>query len=292
MGWQDRPYSQSGYEARPGPMMPGGFSFPRLTPMVKKLLIANVIVFLAQIIFQSTETVEHMGEFVFELAVLKGQVWRFVSYQYLHANPGHLFWNMLGLYFLGSLMERSWGQKKFFLLYTLFGIAGAALFAVLVAVGVLPHGAMLGASGSILGLLGACAVAAPQVKVLILFMFPVAIRTIAIIAAILYTLSVLKSQDGADACHLGGLAVGALWVWMEAKGIIRWPGKRGGAIGPSGRKWVQVKIRKGAWEMKMKRKHAQQAQIDRILKKVHEQGLGSLTRQEKKTLQEASKDRT
>ncbi len=292
MGWQDRSYSQSGYEGRSGPMRPGGFAFPRLTPMVKKLLIANVIVFIAQIIFQRSETVEQLGAFLFEPAVLKGQLWRFVSYQYLHANPGHLFWNMLGLYFLGSLMERSWGQKKFFLLYTLFGIAGAALFAVLVGLEILSPGPMLGASGSILGLLGACAVAAPQVKVLILFMFPVAIRTIAIIAAILYTLSVLKSQDGADACHLGGLAIGALWVWMEAKGIIRWPGKRGGAIGPSGRKWVQVKIRKGAWEMKMKRKQAQQAQIDRILKKVHEQGLGSLTRQEKKTLQDASKDRT
>ncbi len=42
----------------------------------------------------------------------------------------------------------------------------------------------------------------------------------------------------------------------------------------------------------MKRKQAQQAQIDRILKKVHEQGLGSLTRQEKKILHEASRDGT
>ncbi len=292
MGWQDRGYSQSGYQGRSGSMMPGGFSFPRLTPMVKKLLIANVIVFIAQIIFQSTETVERLGAFLFEPAVLKGQIWRFVSYQYLHAHAGHLFGNMLGLYFLGSLMERSWGPRKFFLLYTLFGIAGAALFAVLVGVEILSPGPMIGASGSILGLLGACAVAAPQVKVLILFMFPVAIRTIAILAAVLYALSVMHSQKGADACHLGGLAIGALWVWLEAKGIIRWSGKHGGAIGPSGRKWVQVKIRKGAWEMKMKRKQAQQAQIDRILKKVHEQGLGSLTRQEKKTLQEASKDRT
>ena len=102
----------------------------------------------------------------------------------------------------------------------------------------------------------------------------------------------MHSQNGADACHLGGLAVGALWVWLEAKGLIRWPSRPGGAVGPSGRKWVQVKIRKGAWELKTKRKQAQQAQIDRILKKVHEQGLDSLTRQEKKMLQEASKDRT
>ena len=191
MSWQDRSYSQSGYGGQRGPMMPGGFTFPRLTPMVKKILIANVIVFLAQIILQSSNTVEHLGDFSLELAVVRGQAWRFISYQYLHGNAGHLFMNMLALYFLGSLMERSWGQRKFFLLYTLFGIAGAALFAVLVGAEVLGPGKMIGASGSILGLLGACAVAAPQVKVLILFMFPVAIRTIAILAAVVYALSVM-----------------------------------------------------------------------------------------------------
>ena len=290
MGWQDRDYAQSGYEGRPGPMMAGGFMWPRLTPMVKKLLIANVVVFVAQIIFQRSGTVEYVGAFLFERAVLKGQVWRFISYQYLHGNVRHIFINMLVLYFLGSLLERSWGQRKFFLLYTLFGVAGAALYAVLVSFGVLPRDAwMIGASGSVLGLIGACAVAAPQVRVLVMFVFPVAIRTIAIIFAVVYTLSVMHSQDGADACHLGGLAVGALWVWLEAKGIIRWPGRVGGAIGPSGRKWVQVKIRKGAWERKMKRQRTQQTEIDRILKKVHEEGLSSLSRQEKKTLQQASK---
>ncbi len=292
MGWQDRDYAQSGYEGRPGPMMAGGFMWPRLTPMVKKLLIANVAVFVAQIIFQRSKIVEEAGAFVFEWAVLKGQIWRFVSYQYLHGSAWHIFMNMVGLYFLGALLERSWGQRKFFLLYTLFGVAGAALYAVLVSFGALPHGVMIGASGSVLGLIGACAVAAPQVKLLLFFIFPVPIRTLAILIGVVYALSVLHSQDGADACHLGGLTVGALWVWLETKGIIRWPGRVGGAVGPSGRKWVQVKIRKGAWERKMKRQQAQQAQIDRILKKVHEEGLGSLSRQEKKTLQQASKNET
>ena len=180
MGWQDRGYSQSGFEGRPGPMMPGGFSFPRLTPMVKKLLIANVVVFVAQTVCRiggyvvpmpgyrlPWDWLQYVGGFVHEWAILKGQIWRFVSYQYLHGNAGHLLWNMVGLYFLGSLMERSWGPRKFFLLYTLFGIAGAALFAVLVGVEVLSPGLMIGASGSILGLVGAYAVAAPQVRVLV-----------------------------------------------------------------------------------------------------------------------------
>ena len=261
-----------------------------MTPMVKKLLIANVVVFVAQMIFQRSGFVEYAGAFVFEWAVLRGQVWRFVTYQYLHIGVWHIFFNMLGLYFLGSLMEQRWGGKKFFLLYTLFGIVGAALYGLLLALRIVQGGAMVGASGSVLGLVGACAVAAPQVMV-ILLIFPVPIRTAAIILGAIYLLKTLGAETSrtADACHFGGLAMGALWVWLEAKGIIRLPSRIGGAVGTSGRKWVQVKVRKGAWERKMKREQAQQAEIDRILRKIHEKGLNSLSRDEKKRLHDASK---
>ena len=288
MGWQDRDYVRGGYGAGPGRVAFGGFRWPRLTPTVKKLLIANAAVFVLHNVFGVSKLGE-FGKFVFEGAIKKGQLWRFVSYQYLHGGVFHIFLNMLGLYFLGSLMEQRWGGRKFFLLYTLFGIVGAMLYALTVATGVFPSQPMIGASGSVLGLVGACAVAAPQVMV-ILFLFPVPIRTAAILFGVVYLLSVMGSENGADACHLGGLAVGALWVWLEAKGLIRWPGRVGGTIGASGRKWVQVKIRKGAWEKKLKRKRTQQGEIDRILKKVHEKGLGSLSKQEKNTLQQASKN--
>lgn len=256
--------------------------------MVKKLLIANAAVYVLHNVFRIS-TLGQLGAFVFELAVLKGQIWRFVTYQYLHVGAFHIFLNMLGLYFLGSLMEQRWGGRKFFLLYSLFGIVGAMLYSLTVATGVFDSRPMIGASGSVLGLVGACAVAAPQVMV-ILFLFPVPIRTAAILFGVVYLLSVIGSENGADACHLGGLVVGALWVWLEAKGLIRWPSAPAGTIGPSGRKWVQIKIRKGAWQRKLKREHAQQVEIDRILKKVHEKGLDSLSRQEKKALQQASEN--
>lgn len=290
MGWQDRDYAHNDFGRGPGRMMAGGFMWPRITPMVKKILIANVAVFVAQIILRRSRIVEYAGAFVFDWAVLKGQVWRFVTYQYLHGGVWHIFFNMLVLYFLGSLMEQRWGQKKFLLLYTLFGVAGAGLYSVLVAVKVFGSGPMIGASGSVLGLIGACAVAAPQVKVLLFFMFPVPIRTVAILFGAIYLLSVMGSENPADACHLGGLAMGALWAWLEAKGIISLPDRVGGSVGASGRKWVQVKIRKGAWERKVKRQQAQQAKIDRILQKIHERGLGSLSRWERKLLQQASEE--
>ncbi len=292
MGFQDRDYAEGGYQPPSGPTMGGGFLAPTITPTVKKLLIANAAVFVAQIIFQKSHTIENIGAFVFDWAVLKAQVWRFVTYQYLHGNFGHILWNMVALFFLGALLERRWGPRKFFILYTIFGIAGAAAYSLLVAFGLLSRQAwMIGASGSILGLVGACAVIAPNMRVLLFFIIPIRIRTLTIAIAVLYTLNVWNLQNGADACHLGGLALGALWAYLEVRGFIRYSSTPAGTVGPSGRKWVQVKIRKGAWDIKMKRKQAQQAQIDRILQKVHQKGLNSLTRTEKKILQQASKNR-
>ena len=269
----------------------GGFRWPRITPMVKKLLIANVAVFVGTNIF-GIPGISKWGAFISDLAVSGFQLWRFVTYQYLHADLWHILLNMLGLYFLGSLMEQRWGGRKFLLLYTLFGVIGALLYALLLAANIVQGGSMIGASGSVLGLVGACAVAAPQVMV-ILFIFPVPIRTAAIILGAIYLLKTLgaEASRSADACHFGGLAAGAMWAWMEAKGIIRLPSRVSGEVGPSGRKWVQVKIRKGAWEKKLKRKQTQQAEIDRVLRKIHEKGLNSLSRSEKKLLQQASKNK-
>ena len=294
MGWQDRGYSDSDYRPGPSRMAFGGFRFPRMTPMVKKLIIANVLVYILHNVFRIAELGTY-GAFYFEGAVLKGQIWRFLTYQYLHSGVWHIFMNMFGLYFLGNLMEQRWGPRKFLVLYTLFGIAGAILYALLSALDVVQGGFMIGASGSVLGLIGACAVAAPQVMV-ILLIFPVPIRTAAIILGALSLLSILGQESDriAHACHLGGLAFGALWAYLEARGFIRYANSSpsAGTVGPSGRKWVQVKIRKGAWDIKMKRKQALQAQIDQILQKVHQKGLNSLTRSEKKILQQASKDRS
>ena len=291
MGWQDRQYAQGNYGGGGGRAMFGGFMWPRITPMVKKLLIANAIVFVAVNIF-GIRPLYQWGVFVLDLAVNKVQLWRFVTYQYLHDGAWHILLNMLGLYFLGSLMEQRWGGRKFLLLYTLFGIVGAMLYALLSAVGITQGGVMIGASGSVLGLVGACAVAAPQVMV-ILFIFPVPIRTAAIILGAVYLLKTLGAEESrtADACHFGGLAAGALWAWLETKGVILRPNRVSGEVGPSGRKWVQVKVRKGAWEKKLKRQQARQAEIDRILQKIHEKGLNSLSRGEKKLLQDASKDK-
>ena len=71
--------------------------------------------------------IEFQGHYSIDLAIHQLQLWRFVSYQFLHANFMHLFFNMWVLWQIGQLMERLLGQTGFFILYFASGLAAGAL---------------------------------------------------------------------------------------------------------------------------------------------------------------------
>src|SRR3989304_2341762 len=120
MGLYDRDYTQADYNSqfRYAPQMRIGF--PKVTPVVKWLLIINIAVFLSSII------IPPLGNFIYEWFQLDAtslprafQLWRLISYQFLH-DPNfiwHIFFNMLGLFFLGPTLERHWGSKRFLPFY-------------------------------------------------------------------------------------------------------------------------------------------------------------------------------
>ena len=279
MGLYDRDYTQADFKSHQGhfryaPQM--RMSFPRLTPVVKWLLIINIGVFLAAII------IKPLGIFIYQWFELDArslgramQVWRLISYQFLH-DPNffwHIFMNMLGLFFLGPTLERHWGSKKFLPFYLGCGVAGALFYFFLVAVGFLQAGVMWGASGAILGMLAACAILFPQF-VVILFIFPVPIRIAAIgLTAVYFLFVVTKGANaGGHAAHLAGMAAGAAYVFSQS-----WRDK------------FKFKLQTGQWEKQMAAQRNLQAEVDRILHKVNESGIQSLTSKEKKTLKEATK---
>jgi membrane associated rhomboid family serine protease len=203
------------------------------------------------------------------------QPWRLVTYQFLHhlANPLHIFLNMIGLFFLGPVLEHHWGSKKFLFFYLGCGVAGALFYLFLVSIGFLDAGVMVGASGAILGLLAACAILFPHFVVLILF-FPVPIRVAAVALTGLYLFLVLSKSEnaGGEAAHLGGMAAGAIYVFSQ-----------------SWREKFKLKVRTGRMEKRMTEQRNLQEEVDRILQKVHESGIHSLTPKEKKILKQATK---
>jgi membrane associated rhomboid family serine protease len=251
------------------------FGLPRLTPMVKRLLIINVAVFFAALV------APRIGFYIYEWGQIDAtywprglQLWRLVTYQFLH-DPGgifHILFNMVGLFFLGCTLERHWGSKKFLLFYLGCGVCGGLFYLLLAALKVLPAGVMVGASGAVLGLLAACAILFPQFVVFFLF-FPVPIRFAAVILTFVYILNIFRAgpNAGGDAAHLAGMAAGAAYVFSHSwRAKVAW-------------KWRSA--------MAKRRSIARQdlrAELDRILEKIHNSGIHSLTSREKKILKRAT----
>lgn len=284
MGWQDRDYARATSgptwsTIRPGRLIGGS--------IVTTLIVINVVIY---VLAQLSTTAEH---YFYELgamqarAVLNGHIWRLFTAQYLHGGIGHLFINMLVLHFLGRSLERMWSTKKFFIVYTLCGLFGNIFYTILGARGVIdPLMPAVGASGCIYGLLGIVAVLFPQATVYIYFLFPMKIRTAAMIFAGISLLTILErgSNYGGEACHLSGLIFG---VWWAMKGDAWWSRTQRSIPGFN-------KIRRSTpkgFKAKIVQKRADEETIDRILKKVYEGGVHSLTEKEKNDLKDATERR-
>jgi len=277
MGLYDRDYTRADFRARYDSAPQMRFGFPRITPVVKWLLIINIGVHLLKVIFFSGQMNQipplERALAIFPTSLFRAlQPWRLITYQFLHWNGWHIFVNMLGLFFLGPTLERHWRSKKFLVFYLSCGAAGGLFYLLLVAVNFLPAAPMVGASGAILGLLAACAILFPQFVVFIL-LFPVPIRVAAVGFMLLYIINIFAggANAGGDAAHLAGMAAGAAYVFSQS-----WRAK------------FKLKVRSGAWERKMAAQRKLELELDRILQKVPESGLHSLTPQEKRILKQAT----
>jgi membrane associated rhomboid family serine protease len=247
----------------------GGSSwlFPRPSPVVLSIIIACAAVFLLTLVTgrDGSPLYDWLQLFLPDWP----QLWRFVTYQFQHADPGHFLFNMLGLYFFGPPLERLWGGRRFLAFYLACGVFAGLCYLGLGVVYVL--GPLVGASGCVLACLAGCAILFPSMRV---FIFP--IRGVAVFFAILYTLSILWGANLADAAHLGGMVAAAAWI-----GLTPAVSRMGERLRRGGRK--------GAWNRRMDAMRKEQQEIDGILKKISDQGLASLTRREKKRLADATR---
>lgn len=133
-----------------------------LTEVVKQLIIINVIIFVAMQLPFTGALRDYFVMYPWGSSQFKPI--QIISHMFSHANTSHLFFNMLGLFFFGPWIERSWGPKKFLVFYIICGL-GAALSHILIGGGA----PVLGASGAISGVLVAFAMMFPNVQVMLLF---------------------------------------------------------------------------------------------------------------------------
>src|SRR5262245_5750282 len=119
MGYQDRDYYRDGSQ--------GQF----VTSVVVKLIIINSIVFLADVFFGGERhTINSLLAVHEETLRMPLYWWQFLSAGFTHAGLGHLFFNMLGLYFFGKALEERLGSKEFLRFYLIALITGMLLWGV------------------------------------------------------------------------------------------------------------------------------------------------------------------
>ena len=227
--------------------------------------------------------------------VFSGQIWRLVTYAFCHSQQDilHILFNMLFLWWFGQRLEQMYGSREFLTFYLSAAFIAGVSYVLLDLVTGDPH-PMVGASGSIMAIVTLFALHFPTQVIYIFFVIPVQIRWVVVFYAAYDAYPVLLALGGngvpgdniAHAAHLGGLAFG---YWYGKRQFRLWP-----MVGQLQMWWRRkrsgLKV-VGAGNSQPSRSSQKLADdMDRILKKISEEGEASLTSAERKTLERASRE--
>jgi membrane associated rhomboid family serine protease len=216
-------------------------SFSILPPVIKNLIIINVILFLLKSVLKNMNFDLDMllGLFYWESPYFK--VWQPFTHLFMHHDFTHLFFNMFALWMFGSVIENVLGAKKFLILYLVAGL-GASFCQLMVyhfqlsealdLIKAYPdtygewltrrdsriNTVMVGASGAVFGILFAFGYLFPNAQIFIYFLFPIKAKYFIAIYAALELISGLRNNvndNVAHFAHLGGMlfAFMLLYFW-------------------------------------------------------------------------------
>jgi membrane associated rhomboid family serine protease len=301
MGIQDRDYYRDDGRSYLGSLVHGH-------PVTAWLVAINIGVFLFQL-FARGSGVSPDGDrrgfddlFVLQpdLVFFQGQVWRLFTCAFLHADLGHILFNLLFLWWFGSEVETIYGSPEFAALYFGSVLASSLAFCAAAASGMAGttlSSTALGASGAVSAVMLVFACHYPYHRLLLFFFIPVPVW-------LLVAFQVLRDVSGlmgpgtgvAVAAHLGGAAFG-LAYWLGGWRILNWlPGlPRLGRARPRLRVYRDAKPAPVPVPVSAPRDadpseidEQLEAKLDQVLAKVAEQGQASLTDGERQILFRAS----
>jgi len=198
-----------------------GFGPPATPDVIKQLLIANVVVFVAQ---QIQPVITGVLSVRPVMVWQQGFFWQPFTYMWLHGSFGHIVMNLFSLWMFGSPLAMAWGTRRFLSFYLTCGAGAGVLIAtwpyLAVAIGANDGSALwsytLGASGAIYGVLLAYSLTWPDRTIMLIFP-PVAFRAIWLIPG-LFFMSLMMDSGGnvSHVGHLGGVLVG--WLYLQYSG--------------------------------------------------------------------------
>ena len=259
-----------------------------LTPMVKRLLIANVVVFGVTLVASQAFIFEW---FAFQPRNIVLRPWGPITYMFLHGDLMHLAVNMLVLFFFGPPLESRWGEREFLRFYVISGLGGVALSFLFLPAWV------VGASAAVYGVMLAFAMNWPNVPIYVWGIFPVKAKYLVRFLFVVSLLSAVQgSSDGvAHFAHVGGLAV-PFW-YLKADWRLKRPLQsiRRAAGGPSRRLAIVPREEEDEPSPRRRSRGASREdvrlydRVDEVLDKISAEGIGALTREERELLDEVSR---
>jgi membrane associated rhomboid family serine protease len=284
MGIYDREYYRT---------EPPQYSLRAPTTMVGMLVLANVVIFVGYALLAARPP-----EVACWLAVQSDtltqpwQWWRFVTYGFTHdpQNLLHILLNMLALWFLGREMEEHYGRWEFLRLYLAMLVFGGVVWAMFAWLKGQRDGYMFGASGAVCGVVVLYALNFPRRTLLLNFFIPVPawlVGTLVVLGDVLGAMGRGGSGNVAYSVHLAGAAMAFCYYffgWDFGRWWSSWQNTR--------RRWPWLRQRPRFRLHDPDPEPPEEdltAEVDRILEKISRYGEASLTRQERRTLEQASR---
>ncbi|HSH44554.1 MAG TPA: rhomboid family intramembrane serine protease [Longimicrobiales bacterium] len=265
-----------------------------LTPMVKALLIANTVIYLAMILIP---VIGVWLAFIPSMTLVRP--WGVVTYMFVHGGFFHLFFNMLILFFFGPPLEGMWGSREFLKFYIISGLGGAALSYLFAY-----DAAVVGASAAIYGVMLAFALNWPDMPIHIWGILPVKAKwlvaflaVVAILSSAGETLGTAPASGTAHFAHLGGFAAAFLYLRFNdqltdrVSRLRKFVSKRrlNVAKGQTGDRGSARAADPRRRPRSRRDEDRVLDEVDRVLDKISESGLQSLTDEEKSLLDEVSR---
>lgn len=265
----------------------GSYGTGRITPVVKRLMVANAAIYLLMFALWAVTSADAYTGLIDTVHGLFAvaphtwdwylpRVWQVVTYGFFHSiSPTHLLFNLLGMYFFGTMLESEVGGRRFLAFFLGAVIVGGLLALIWTAFDG-SEAYTIGASGGVMAIVVAMARLRPKTQV-IFFVFPMTLQTLALIFVGLDVFRMISDLKGAGGgvsfqAHLGGALFGFLAVH---------------------RRWLYMdpfeKLEELRAEREQKREVADEERLDEILAKIHREGIQSLTASEKAFLKRASR---
>ena len=249
--------------------------------VVMRAIVLNVLLFVsivlvnffAYLVFHIRYLANTWVELPSEWSLLLRHPWTIITYQFAHFGMFHMLFNLLVLHFSGAIFLDFFKPKQFWFLYIIGGTLGAVCFLLLTHS--LPdlqsvHTSLVGASASIMAILFAASIYAPNIQLKLFGFIDVKLKWIAVLYLLIDLMGILEANAGGHIAHLGGAIAGALFALNQKHLWLHRPKK------------PVVNARTSPT--------SNQAEIDAILDKISKFGYDRLSQAEKDKLFKASQE--